>query len=272
MHPQTLRIYEQKGLVRPKRTRRQHAPLLRRRPRAAAADPAADDRARAQPRRRRARAPPRGRARSAARAARAARAPDARGDPEVHRSTGATSCSTEPAQPSRRNDRGNDRHGLQQADAQEPGGGRRRAGARAPRAATPRSIPSTCCSRCSTRSCFAELVQRPPTRCAPRPRRAARPTAIQGAAAAAAGLGRVLARARPRRRRARASSRTTTSRPSTCCSRSTPSPRDELLAVDQGGARRPARHLAGSRGHLPGAREVRPRPDRGRRGRASSTR
>ena len=41
---------------------------------------------------------------------------------------------------------------------------------------------------------------------------------------------------------------------------------------DQGGARRPARHLAGSRGHLPGAREVRPRPHRGGGGRASSTR
>ena len=31
---------------------------------------------------------------------------------------------------------------------------------------------------------------------------------------------------------------------------------------DQGGARRPARHLAGPRGHLPGARALRPRPDR----------
>ena len=29
MHPQTLRIYEAKGLVRPQRTRRQHAALLR---------------------------------------------------------------------------------------------------------------------------------------------------------------------------------------------------------------------------------------------------
>ena len=30
MHPQTLRIYEQKGLVQPKRTAGQHAALLRR--------------------------------------------------------------------------------------------------------------------------------------------------------------------------------------------------------------------------------------------------
>ena len=42
-------------------------------------------------------------------------------------------------------------------------------------------------------------------------------------------------------------------------------PRDELLGEDQGGARRAARHEPGSRGHLPGALEVRPRPDRGRR-------
>ena len=40
----------------------------------------------------------------------------------------------------------------------------------------------------------------------------------------------------------------------------------------QGRPRRPARHDAGSRGHVRGAGEVRPRPDRRRRGRASSTR
>ena len=40
-------------------------------------------------------------------------------------------------------------------------------------------------------------------------------------------------------------------------------PRDALEAALQRGARRPARHVAGPRGHLPGAREVRPRPDRG---------
>ena len=42
--------------------------------------------------------------------------------------------------------------------------------------------------------------------------------------------------------------------------------------VDQAGARRPARDLAGSRGQLPGAREVRPRPDRGGRGREARSR
>ena len=51
-----------------------------------------------------------------------------------------------------------------------------------------------------------------------------------------------------------------------------PVPREEPRGVDHEGARRPARHLAGSRGHLPGAREVRPRPHRGGARRASSTR
>ncbi len=38
--------------------------------------------------------------------------------------------------------------------------------------------------------------------------------------------------------------------------------RDRLLSALQGGARQPARHHAEPRGDLPGAREVRPRPDR----------
>ena len=78
MHPQTLRMYEQKGLVRPQRTAGQHAPLLGGRPRAPAPDPAADGRARAQPRRRRGRARPRGAAAADAGADGAPRARDAR--------------------------------------------------------------------------------------------------------------------------------------------------------------------------------------------------
>ena len=76
-------------------------------------------------------------------------------------------------------------------------------------------------------------------------------------------------RARP------AGSATSTSRPSTCCSASLevggegqPAAR-EPRRRPRGGPRRaperprrPARHLAEPRGHLPGAREVRPRPDR----------
>ena len=42
-------------------------------------------------------------------------------------------------------------------------------------------------------------------------------------------------------------------------------PRDELLATLKDVRGAPARHLAGPGGHLPGAREVRPRPDRARR-------
>ena len=42
-------------------------------------------------------------------------------------------------------------------------------------------------------------------------------------------------------------------------------PRDALLDALQGGARRAAGHLAGPRGLVPGAREVRPRPHRSRR-------
>ena len=40
-------------------------------------------------------------------------------------------------------------------------------------------------------------------------------------------------------------------------------PRKELEAKIAERARRPPRHVAGSRGHVPGAVEVRPRPDRG---------
>src|SRR5207244_928766 len=59
-----------------------HTPLLRGRPRTAAADPAADHRARSQPGRRRGRAAARGRAAQGPRPARAARAPEARRDSE----------------------------------------------------------------------------------------------------------------------------------------------------------------------------------------------
>ena len=65
--------------------------------------------------------------------------------------------------------------------------------------------------------------------------------------------------------------RTTTSRRSTCCSRSTSS-RATTRGEDQGvrGGQRVTSQDPG--GEVPGAREVRPRPDRSRAGRASSTR
>ena len=85
MHPQTLRIYEQKGLVRPERTAGNtrlysEADLERLRP-----DPAADQRARAQPRRRRGRARASRTSCADAGADGAARARDARGGRSVHR-------------------------------------------------------------------------------------------------------------------------------------------------------------------------------------------
>ena len=130
-------------------------------------------------------------------------------------------------------------------------------------AATPRSTPSTCCSRCSTRSCSP--TGSGPARRPSRGELAAKPS-VAGRREPAA------ARLEPR---------------SSACSTAAeeearrleddyvstehlflalePAPRDEILAWIKKVARRPARHLAGPRGHLPGAREVRPRPDRGGR-------
>ena len=129
MHPQTLRLYEAKGLVRPGSHARRHAPLLRLGRRAAAAHPAADDRARPQPRRRRARAPAPGRAQSTASSHGAARARAAGGD----RLGAPLLQAGGRALPSRAacRRRGDDMD-FNRADAQEPGGRRRRAGARAP--------------------------------------------------------------------------------------------------------------------------------------------
>ncbi len=47
MHPQTLRIYEARGLIAPKRSPKNTRLYSQRRRRAAAPDPGADDRARA---------------------------------------------------------------------------------------------------------------------------------------------------------------------------------------------------------------------------------
>ena len=275
MHPQTLRIYEAKGLVTPAAHARQHAALLRGRPRAAAADPAADDRARAQPRRRRARAAARGRA-AAACSARMERLEREMRD-EIRRRpppvpARARALPTDRSRPPTEEDD----DGLQQADDQER---RRRSPPRRSSraaAATRSSTPSTCCSRCSTRSCRSTLVERaaPPSalraEAEARAARSSRPS--QGAAQQPQAVGGVLAacstsafdeaqQARGRVRLDRAPAARARRRPARRAARRA-----------QGGARRPARHVAGSRGHLPGAREVRPRPDRARRGRASSTR
>ena len=75
----------------------------------------------------------------------------------------------------------------------------------------------------------------------------------------------VLARARARRQGARADGRRLRlDRAPLPRARAGAARRDR--GVDRVDPRRAARHVAGPRGHLPGALEVRPRPDRGRRG------
>ena len=74
MHPQTLRVYEARGLIEPQALAEGHAAVLPGRRRAAAAHPGADGRPRAEPRRGRARARAGGGAGEDARADRAARA------------------------------------------------------------------------------------------------------------------------------------------------------------------------------------------------------
>ena len=274
MHPQTLRMYEAKGLVRPGAHARRHAALLRGRPRAAARDPAADDRARPQPRRRRARAAARGRAAQAARARRAARARAARGDPRA--STARTSGEIVLYQPERHpeDEELMDFNKLTiksqeaVAAAQEL----------ARRTGNPELYPEHLLLALLDQELPQQLVPDAAALRAETEAALAAKPAIQGALAAAAAQAPRSRACSTRRSTRRRSSRTTTSRPSTCCSRSTSSRATQLLGEDQGGARRPARHDAGSRGHLPGALEVRPRPDRGRRagqarpGRSAATR
>ena len=269
MHPQTLRIYESKGLVRPGPHARRDAALLRARPRPAAADPAADDRARAQPRRRRARDRARGRDREDARALRPARAGDARGDrARCTASTGATSWSTASRADSRQ---GGSSDGLQQADDQVAGGGRRRAGARAP-PRQPRALPRAPAAR-AARPGAAARARRVGRRAARRGRGEARDQKprIEGTTQQPSASAAVLEGARPCRRRGEeARGRVRLDRAPAARARRRPARR--AAREDQGGARRPAGHLAGPRGHLPGAGEVRPRPDRGAPRAASSTR
>ena len=153
----------------------------------------------------------------------------------------------------------------------------------------PCSTPSTSWPPCSTttRAC-------PPRRCA-----GWAPTCQRLRMDLAAALGRraqrrgQLALARPRApsscssvpRRRRRGSRTSTSRPSTCSSRPAESGGDAQRLLEAAGAGKEALlgALASVRGgqrvtsqnpeaHLPGARALRPRPDRATRARASSTR
>ena len=183
-----------------------------------------------------------------------------------------------PARARRSRPRGRQLMDFNKLTIKSPGGGRGGAGAGAPPAATPSSTPSTCCSRCSTRSCRASWSS-DPDGCAPRPSSgfAERPRisrARSSSRRSRARFSKVLDRGG--RRGAEARGRVRLDRAPAARARRRPARR--AAREDQGGARRPARHLAGSRGHLPGAREVRPRPDRGGRagqarpGRSAATR
>ena len=220
MHPQTLRIYEAKGLVRPAAHRRQHAPLLRGRPRAAAAHPAADDRARAQPRRRRARDPARGADAPHAADDGAARARDARADRST--STSSTGATSSPTTPRTQNSR-------EQMDFQKLTIKSQEAIAAAQELARRRGNPEIYPEHLLLALLDQELPRDArrragrPEACGRRPRRALRgkPVAPGRRHQQPQRLDRVLARCSTAPRRRCGSSRTSSSRPSTCCSRST---------------------------------------------------
>ena len=203
--------------------------------RAPAADPAADDRARSQPRRRRAvlgLEDELRRLRSAPRAARGASC-EPRFDADPPRSTGATSCSTDrshlrdtrrgEAQPRRSVRRAMDFNKLtikiQEAVAARSGA---RASGGQPRA----HAAITCCSRCSSRSCRARCCSAPapsPARSWPRPRRASARCRRSPARTPSRRRARRSARRSTTPSTRRGSSTTTSSRPSTSCSRSSSS-------------------------------------------------
>ena len=265
MHPQTLRIYESKGLVRPAADGRRHAALLRGRPRAAAADPAADDRARPEPRRRRARAAARGRAAAHAGADGATRARAARRDPAACTApTGASSCSTGP--PSIQH-RGADRMDFQKLTlkSQEAVAGAQELARRGgfpeihpehlTLALLDQELPQTLAMRAGSDA--ASLRAQAEAALANRPK----VTGADVQPRASGPFSRVLDKAEERDAEARRRVRL----------RRAPAARARRPAArraDRGarrGAGRPARDVPGSGGHVPGAREVRPRPDGARR-------
>ena len=219
MHPQTLRIYETKGLLRPKRTAGntrlyseadlERLRLIQRLTNELGLNLAGveqvlrlEDELRRMHRR-------------LDRMEREMRAGDQRGAPAVQ-------ARARPLEATERSDPNEELNGFQQADSQEPGGRRGCAGACAPDG-QPGAL-----SRAS-----AARAARPGAAAAARPRcgRAAR--AGGGDACAASPRCRACSSSRTSRPRSRACStapptrragwRTTTSRPSTCCSRSTSS-------------------------------------------------
>ena len=174
VHPQTLRVYERKGLLQPERTTGQHAALLRAGHRAAAPHPGAHAGRGREPRggedgpaSRGAARPHAPRARRAWRRACRSSKPTSRARCAGWRSRPArssrpattarsSSCGAKPrrkeaaASRSSSAHRGNDDDGPEQADAQVTGGAAGRAAARRRALALRRSHPSTCCRRCSS--------------------------------------------------------------------------------------------------------------------------
>ena len=292
VHPQTLRIYERKGLRRPGPHRRRQPALQRRRHRPAPAHPGAHHRG-PQPGRRAAGARARGRVGrlAAPSSTRLERQAQRRGRRAPTASTGATWSRCTQA---RRRSTGRPRcradsdpkliqchstprstHGArpEPLDDQDPGGLQRRHRRWPERATTPRSPPTTCSPPCwarrrasscpcSTRSGVNPLPLRNAGRRGRRPS-CPRPTAARS------GLGRDAA----------ATSSTRPTRERTELSDEYLSTEHLLLALADRLERRPrgAAHRAAARcgaatgsprqnpeEQLPGAREVRPRPHRGR--------
>ena len=245
MHPQTLRIYETKGLVRPGRTPGGTRLYSERDLERLRADPAADDRARAQPRRRRARARARGRARaSCARASTGSSARCARRSSRCTASTGARSSSTAstsavPGQEAALMDFNKLTIKSQEAVAA--------AQERARRLGNPELYPEHLLLALLDQELPRALVGSAQTRCAPRPRRSSRRSrALEGAQQQPRRVGRALEGARPRGRRgAEARGRVRLDRAPAARARRRPARR--AAREDQGGPRRPARHVPGSR-------------------------
>ena len=257
MHPQTLRIYEQRGLIEPEALAEGHAPLLAGRRRAAAADPGADVGAGDEPRRRRARVRARGASSSrcgrrmvrGSSAAREQMQQESR--PEVERvrrcfrrelvplrAAGAVRSIAQrrsrarPSASAVRATGGCTLMQLRPLHDQVPGGDPGRAAARA-RARNPQMDPRAPARR-AARAGGRHRRAGPAKRATPIPRRSARARQRRARRAAdgdgrrdAGGPRSTSARSRcstaPTRRRA--ASTTSTSRPSTCCSRSRANPK-----------------------------------------------
>ena len=269
MHPQTLRIYEKKGLVRPQRTAGntrlyseadlERLRLIQRLTTELGLNLAGVE----------TRAPPRGRAAAAAARARArSSARCARRSQHVHRQYRRDLVLYRDPTDAPRTHEEDD--GLQQADDQVAGGGR--APRRSWRAArgNPEIYPEHLLLALLDQELPRTLVDAPE----PRRRLRAQAEAALSREAVRPGRGAAAAASRPRSRRVLDKAEEEMRRledeyvsTEHLLLALDVVPRDELARGAQARCAAAQRvTLAGSGGHLPGAREVRPRPDRARRG------